>query len=323
MRFTRTVLASVVAVALFTGVAACGSEDIAARVNGEEITRAELDAQVERLRVQYGDMFEGENGDALLLDFQRSLLASMIDAILMRKAAEERGISVTDAEIDEQVEGIKAGIEDFDAALTEANMTLEDLRDQLRDQLVAQKLIEEIAGSEGVTAEEIAAYYEENTDQFTEAAATNAAHILFDAADKATAERVLAEIRAGGDFAALAKEHSKDGSGANGGDLGWADPNQYVPQFKDALGKLEEGEVSDLVESEFGWHIIKLLGTREASVQPLTEVTTLIEQMILQDRNTEVFQEFVAELRAAAEIEYVIPELEQTEAPAGEAPAGE
>jgi foldase protein PrsA len=326
MRTFRPLLALALAVVLAIGVAGCGSSDVAATVNGEEISKAELDAQVNRLMEQSPEMFEGEEGESRLIDFKRQLLDNMINNVLIRQAAEERGITVTDEEIDAQITDLKAGFpseDEFNAALADANLTLEDLEQQLRDQLATQRLMEELVGDETVTDEEIAEYYETNKAQFEEQAAVKASHILFNPEDKATAEQVLAEVNSGGDFAALATEYSKDpGSAAQGGDLGWSDPARpFVTEFQEALDALEVGEVSALVETEYGWHIIKVEESREQRTKPLSEVSEQIEQTILQQRNTTAYQEFLAEVREEAEIEILIDELKLPEA--DETPAAE
>jgi parvulin-like peptidyl-prolyl isomerase len=315
----RPLFALGLAAALLVGAAGCGSNDVAAIVNGEEISTAELDAQVDRLMEQSPQMFEGEEGASRLVEFKKQLLDNMINNVLIRQAAEERGIAVSDEEIDAQIEDLKAGFpseEEFNTALADANLTLDDLKQQLRDQLATQRLMEELVGDAEVTDEEIAAYYEENQATFEEQAAVRASHILFDKEDKATAEEVLAEVNAGGDFAALATEHSKDpGSAAQGGDLGWSDPARpFVTEFQEALDALEVGEVSVLVESEYGWHIIKVNEEREQRTKPLEEVRDQIEQAVLQQRNIEAYQAFLEEVRADAEIEILIVELQPTEA---------
>ena len=314
MRPLRTLLAIALSTALLTGVTGCASNAVAARVNGVEITNAELDQQVEIVKSQYPGMFDDENGQEQLLEFKRSLLSSMIDQILIRQAAEERGITVADEEIDEQIDNIRMQVDDLDAALAEANMTMDDLRQQLSDQLVHQKLVEDLDTGETITDAEIESYYEANIARFTESASQHAAHILFDPDDRETAERVLAEARAGADFGELAEEYSKDpGSAARGGDLGWSDPSRpYVPEFEAALAELEPGEISDLIETDFGWHIITVIDAREESTQPLSEARSTIEQMIGQQRSTDVFQAFLAEIREAAEIEILAPELRET-----------
>ncbi len=318
MRIPRIVFIMALVTALLTGVVACGSNDVAARVNGEEISSTELDEQIEHLREQSPQMFEGEEGEARVLDFKRRLLESMIDNVLVRQAAEERGISVSEEEIDTQIDELKAGFpseDEFNTALADAGLTLADLRDQLSEQLVTQRLMEELAGDAEVTADEIEEYYEANKAQFADQAATRSSHILFEPEDKATAEEVLAEVRAGGDFAELAREHSKDpGSASQGGDLSWSDPSRpFVPEFTEAMDGLDVGEVSDLVETDFGWHIIRVDERRDESQKPLSEAAEQIEQMILQQRNAEAYQTFLDQLRAEAEIEILIDELKPVE----------
>ncbi|MBE0417079.1 MAG: peptidylprolyl isomerase [Coriobacteriia bacterium] len=319
MRTFRPLLALALATVLVTGVAGCSANDVAAIVNGEEISKAELDDQVDRLMEQSPQMFEGDEGESRLLDFKRQLLDNMINNVLIRQAAAERGITVSDEEIEAQIDDLKGGFpseDDFNTALSEANLTLDDLKQQLRDQLATQRLMEELVGDEEVTEEEIADYYSQNGSQFEEQAAVKASHILFDPDDKATAEQVLAEIKAGGDFAELAKTNSKDpGSAAQGGDLGWSDPARpFVTEFQTALDSLEVGEISDLIETEYGWHIIKVDEIREQRTKPIDEVRDQIEQTILQQRNIAAYQEFLAEVRADAEIEILIEELKLPEA---------
>ncbi|HET6497689.1 MAG TPA: peptidyl-prolyl cis-trans isomerase [Coriobacteriia bacterium] len=327
MRTFRPLIVLGLALSLALPLAGCGRDDVAAIVNGEEIALTELDAQVNALMEQSPEMFEGAEGETRIAEFKRQLLQSMIDSLLVRQAAAERGITVPDAEIDAQIEDLKGGFpseEEFNTALANANMTVDDLRQQLRDQLVTQRLMEQLVGDAEVTDEDIAAYYEENKAEFEQQAAVRASHILFDKDDKATAERVLAEINEGGDFAALAREHSTDpGSAGQGGDLGWSDPARpYVAEFQSALEQLEVGQVSGLIETQYGWHVIRVDDKRDTRMQTLDEVRDQIEQDMLQERNIAAYQEFLAEIRGQAEIEILVEELRPVEAGANPDPAG-
>ncbi|MDY0087145.1 MAG: peptidylprolyl isomerase [Coriobacteriia bacterium] len=326
MRTFRPLFALALVAALLVGVAGCGSKDVAAIVNGEEISKADLEAQVNRLMEQSPEMFKGDDGESRLVEFKRQLLDNMINNVLIRQAAAERGIEVTDEEITAQVDDLKAGFpteDDFDKALSDANLTLDDLKQQLRDQLATQRLMEELVGDDEVTDEEIAKYYEENKTEFEEQTATRASHILFDKDDKATAEKVLAEVKGGAAFDELAKKYSKDpGSAAQGGDLGWSDPARpFVTEFQEALDKLKVGEISDLVETEYGWHIIKVDEKRDERTKPLDEVREQIEAAILKQRNVAAYKEFLAETRKKATIEILIDELKP--AKSAEKDAGE
>ncbi len=312
MRVLRTLLAAVLALGLVMGLAGCGEEDLAARVNGEEIKRSDLDAQIETLKEEYPDMFTGADGEGRLLEFQQRLLDNMINNVLIRQAAEERGIEVTDAEVEEEIESLKSGFEtdeQFEQALAQSGMDVEALETQVREGMITDQLIATLSEDITVSDEEVTEYYEANKADFMQIAGVHAAHILFDADDKATAEQILSDIKAGADFASLAQQYSKDpGSAANGGDLGWP-TTPYVQEFQDAADALEPGEISELVETTFGWHIIKVIEKRDDRQLPLEEVRDQIEQIIVQEQNADVYQEFLNELRDAATIEILVPEL--------------
>lgn len=126
-----------------------------------------------------------------------------------------------------------------------------------------------------------------------------ASHILVD--DKALAAELLAKVKAGEDFASLAKEHSKDpGSGARGGDLGWFGEGVMVKPFETAIKGLEKGGVSDLVQTQFGYHIIKLVDTRAAPKPSLDQARPQLEQGLKQ----EAMMTFLDGLLKDAEVEH-------------------
>jgi peptidyl-prolyl cis-trans isomerase C len=128
----------------------------------------------------------------------------------------------------------------------------------------------------------------------------SARHILVD--DKALAEALIQKLEAGGDFAALAKEHSKDGSAANGGDLGWFNPQSMVQPFAEAVAKLEKGKFSTTpVETQFGWHVIKLEDVRQASIPPLDQVKDRVKQLVQRKRVSSHLEELRKESKLDAD----------------------
>lgn len=314
MKAFRVVVSLALVAGLFLGITGCSDKDVAARVNGEVIKKSELDAQVDKLKEQYPQMFEGADGEGRLIDFQQRLLDNMINNVLIRQAAKDAGVKVTDADVKKKIEELKAGFstqDQFDQALAQAGMDVATLESQISDQLVTEQLIATLNKDTEVSDKEITEYFDTNKAQFAEQAAVHAAHILFDAKDKATGEKVLAELKAGGDFAALAKQYSKDpASGANGGDLGWP-TTPYDTDFQAAADKLKVNEISGLIETQFGWHIIKLLEKREDRQKPLDEVKDQIKQIIVQQRNADAYQTFLDDLRAKAKIEILIVDLQK------------
>jgi parvulin-like peptidyl-prolyl isomerase len=321
MNGTRTL--AVVALIAIIALAAvgCGNDNVAARVNGETITVDELNKQVEQLKKQYPQMFEGPDGEGRLLDFKQRLLDNLINQELVRQAAEEKGIKISDSEVDKQVEQLRSGFTDekqFEQALQTAGMTADSLNDQIREQLLTQKLIESLASDAGVSEEELKTYYEQNKSQFFQKEAKRASHILFKPEDKQQAEQALAELKKGSDFEQLAKKYSVDtATAAKGGDLGWP-TTPFVPEFQSALDKLKVGETSALVKTPYGWHIITVTDERKGTQQTLEEVQDQIKEILVQQRRADAYQKFLDGLREKAEIDIVLEELKSTTKPSQE-----
>ncbi len=126
----------------------------------------------------------------------------------------------------------------------------------------------------------------------------NVAHILIE--NEADAKAIAAELKKGGKFNALAKAKSKDpGSAQQGGEMGWHAPSDFVPEFSNAMVKLKKGQVSEPVQTQFGWHIIKLIDTRNATFPPFEQV----KPRLLQQMQQQTVQKLIADMRAAAKIE--------------------
>jgi len=303
----RKALVAVLALMIVVGLAGCTSDDVIAKVNGDEIKESEIQSQLDEIKAMYPDTFEGDDAEAIESEYRDRLIDNMISTILVRQDAEERGIEVSESEIEAYIDEIRASTtseEEFQVLLDSVGMTFEDLEGEAESQLLAQKVIAEITADIDMTEAEVEAYYDENPEQFHVAAAKHPAHILLGLDDLETAESVLERVQGGEDFALLATEYSIDpGSAAQGGDLGWPS-YPFVAEFQAALDELNTGDISELVESEFGWHIITVLEEREASDSPLEEVYEDIELILGQQKQADVFQRYLDDLRDAAEIEY-------------------
>ena len=326
MKSTRIWLVAALMCALVAGslvTSGCSNKNVAAKVNGETISTAALNAQLDQLKKQYPTMFTGADGEGRLLDFKQRLLDNLINQKLIEQAAQQKGISVSDADIQKQIDQLKSGFKDqtqFEAALKSAGMTLDTLKDQIKQQLVTNKLMDALAASQTVTASEIQAYYDKNRSEFAQKAQKRASHILFKPTDKATADKVLKMLQAGTlAFADAAKKYSVDNATASkGGDLGWP-TSAYVPEFQAALDRLSKGQLSGVVQSTYGWHIITVTDTRPAKQSSLVEVKTQIEQLITQQRKADAYQKFLEQLRAAAKIQVLLPDLQAAGSKSGSA----
>jgi peptidyl-prolyl cis-trans isomerase C len=291
--------------------------DVLARVNGEAIARGDLEAQISGLEARAGRPMPAERRDEIV----RRLLDDMVNYRLLIQETRNRKISVPDAEIDArltQIRGQFPSDEAFNELLAQRKMTIDQLRTDTRDDLAVTRLLEaEVEPKAKATAEQVDAFYTANPDQFKEGERVKASHILIgvpqdaDAAAKAQArakaEQLLKDVKQGGDFAALAKEHSTDpGSGANGGDLGYFSPGQMVGPFNDAAFSLAPGATSDLVETQFGFHIIRVIDKQAGRTVPLTEVRPQVEEFLTERNRQEQTDAFVKALRAKGAIEILI-----------------
>lgn len=210
---------------------------------------------------------------------QASLLDSLMTVKLINLEAEKAGATVSDADIQAEIDKIKKenNIPDdaaFASALQQSGMTLDSFKEQISTQMKLRQIFEK---NSPASEDELKAYFEKNKDQYSTPKQVKASHILLNT--KAEAEAVLAELKAGKDFATLAKEKSQDpGSKDNGGDLGFFGKGQMNAGFEEAAFKLAKGEMSGVVEAESGFHIIKVTDIKEAVVPTYDEVKDKVKQ---------------------------------------------
>ena len=179
-----------------------------------------------------------------------------------------------------------------------------DIEEKLRDlkkRLIVESFLKKKVETESqVSDADLQKFYEENKEKFKTGEQIKASHILVKT--ETEAKDILAKIKAGGNFEELAKKNSVDSSAAKGGDLGWFGKGSMVPVFEKAALALKEGQVSDVVKSDFGYHIIKLTGKRPAGIRPLEEVKDQIKGAIMPTKQQEVFQKIKEELKKSAKI---------------------
>ncbi len=291
--------------------------DVVARVNGEAINKADLENAVKGLEGRAGGPVPADQRDRVY----RGVLDDMISYRLLVQEVKTRKIVVPEAEIDAQIAQIRAQFQteaQFQQALAMQKMTLEAVREDARSGIGVEKLVEsQIADKIAVKPEAIADFYQKNQDKFQQGARVRASHILISIppnADaptklqaKTKAEAVLKDLKAGKDFAAAAKENSQDpGSAPNGGDLGFFEQGQMVPPFEQAAFALKPGEMSELVESQFGYHIIKVADKQASHVVPIEEAKPQIEQYLTGQNRQAQTEGFVNTLKAKAKIDVLM-----------------
>ncbi|MBK5298403.1 MAG: peptidylprolyl isomerase [Vicinamibacteria bacterium] len=205
----------------------------------------------------------------------------------------------------------------FKAALQAQQVTEAKLRDDARIDLLVSKLLDqEVNQKVLVKPSDIAAFYEKNPERFQQGETLRASHILVvvpadanaqaRAALRARADAALKAAKAGQDFAKLARQYSQDSSAQRGGDLGFFPKGQMVPAFDQAAFALAPGQVSDLVETQFGYHIIKAIEKRPARIVPFVEVAGQIQQFLEQEQRQEKSKALVDQLKAKGKVQIFV-----------------
>ena len=291
--------------------------EVVARVNGEDISKTEFDRAVSALEARNGGPVPAGQRDQIL----RSVLDQIVSYRLLIQESRARKVEAADAEVDarmKEIQGQFPSEEAFKQMLASRKTTLDQVRADIRQDITVQKLIEnEVSAKAAVKPEQVADFYAKNPDQFKQPERVHASHILIsvpkgaDAAAKTQARTkaadILKEVKGGKDFAALAKEHSQDpGSAQNGGDLGFFQQGQMVGPFNDVAFALAPGAVSDLVETDFGFHIIKVAEKQAPRTVPLDEVRPQLEQYLERQNREQQTDAFVNGLKAKGKIEILI-----------------
>jgi len=290
--------------------------DVLARVNGQNITKTELDTLIKNMEMQAGRSVPAERRDEIL----RGALDQLVTRALLAQESKARNVTVTDAELDDLVKKIRGQFPDeaaFTKALADRGVDVKKLRDDARVDMGIQKMMEaEIANQPAPTDAQVREFYDKNPDKFQQPEAIRASHILIRAeqgGDEATkkkahaeAEAVLKKAKAGADFGELAKQHSADGSAQQGGDLGFFPKGQMVPAFDQAAFALKDGEISGIVTTQFGYHIIKRMEYKTASAVPFEQVNERIKEFLTEQHKQDKAEAFVDGLKKKARIEVLI-----------------
>lgn len=266
----------------FNGASGAGGDSVAT-VNGTKITKDQL-----------YDKLVAANGEAAL--------DSIILEELVNQEAKAANIAVTDQDVTDEINALKLNYgtdEAFDNLLLQYGITMEDLREDMVLNATVRKVLEP---KTDVTDEEVQTYFDENKATLGgNAEQVRASHILV--ATKEEADAILADLKAGADFAETAKAKSTDtGSGANGGDLDFFTRADMVTEFSDAAFALENGELSDVVQSQYGFHIIKRTDYKAAVEPNFEDKKAAIRTYLVGQEVSGLSQAWIDEIRAKAKI---------------------
>jgi len=321
MKFTSVIACLV----LFIGeISSTGAQmhayGFAAKVNNVGISNETLERSFqEYLRqqdVNIGSIRYPERYKAL----RRETLDLLIEQELVWQAAQKAGILASTEEVDKALNEMRAGFgsdQSFISRLAIEGYTEESYREHIRRLVSAKKYLDGLGSRIEVSDAEVHEFYTANPEKMRLPEAVRARHILIKLApdaDEATRQSarekldaILTEARQGADFASLAREYSEDVSAEQGGDLGYFGRGQMVKPFEDAAYALRPGQISEIVETPYGLHLIRLEDYREAQAIPEDRVRERIRALVREQKGRQAVEEKLRELRAKASIEILIP----------------
>lgn len=316
----RTLIATLLLAASLAEAPTAGAEvvtGIAAIVNDEIITIYELNneyAKIAKMEEKKGPLTE--DGARKL---RSQLLSSMIDRKLITMKIRELNIVISEEEVRQSIEEVKRqsslSQEALVSALLAQGLTFDQYKTQMKEQLERLRLMsQEVKSKVQVSEREIREYYDGNLPQFREENSYRARHIFLKVEKSATNEQikkvmeraanVMAEARTNPDFTSLAKKYSDDPNAAtDGGDLGTFKKGDMLPEIESAVITMNPGEISDLVTTPAGFHIIKLEEKSQDRIKPLESVRGLIEELLYRKKSEERFNQWAEELRKSATVD--------------------
>jgi len=306
-----------------------GEKVVVARINGKEIIGKDLN----RAYISSWRQFV-QSGQILPEDQQKKLMGQLLDAMigneLLLQQAVSEGIKPDQKAIDELYHKIQSGAsseQQFQQALQQMGITAERLREQLTNNYVTDSYVKKFAASHAkqiaTTEAEAKAFYDKNPEAFTHQEMVHARHILRKfppnvtdeqkKAERAKIEEALAKLKKGEDFAQVARTYSSDNTAAKGGDLGYFPRGRMVPQFEEAAFSLKPGQISGIVESRFGYHLIRCEDKVAAGVVPFANVKKQILDKLSEDKKQKELNAEIDKLRAKAKVEVLLkfPEKEE------------
>ncbi len=286
----------IVALGLALWAALQPKDPVVATVNGEPIYLSNIDKEWNQLPAEFK---EGRT--------KRVMLNASIAEALVLQEAKRGGIIVSDAEVEQfiidSIAGTGVPLEEFVKRAKELGIEEPDLKEMFRARLTTNKLFEKVLADDVEVNESAAkAFYQANKAMFTTGARVRASHILVE--KEAQAKDILKELEGGANFSDLAKQYSKDtGSAVQGGDLGYFTKGRMVPEFEQAAFNLSKGAVSAPVQSQFGWHIIKVTDKKAAGVASYEEAKGDILLALRKERAELVIAKYMIYLESKAQIE--------------------
>jgi parvulin-like peptidyl-prolyl isomerase len=294
------------------------TDRIIAIVNGDVITLTELNTAYEPYRKKIEESYRGPDKEKVIADSRLMMLNKMIENILIDQEAKKTGLIVKDEEVMETINTMlarrKYTMEDLLNNLAKDNITFEAHKKDVKEHLLRMKLVRyELKSKIMITEEEIGEYYRQNRENYEGKEAVRLKQILLiipRGADekvkttlRAEADAILARLNKGESFDVIASQYSQGPAAAASGDIGFVEKGSMQPVVDSAAFSLKKDEVSGVIESSIGFHIIKVIDKRGAGIKPIESVREEIKAKIEEDKWDKKYLEWVKELRKKSVIE--------------------
>lgn len=296
--------------------AAASSTGPIAKVNDVELPREPFEQEYKATLERY-ERARHEVRPALKERLKDNIVRRLVDAEIIRQQAQKMNVTVSDEEFEKRWQEHRARYGDeaaFKNFMDKAGTTEADLKEQFRHNLLRERVFAAVSDSVKVSDEQLKDFYEKNKDRFDEPEQVRASHVLLRIpanASDADKKKRLDEAKAiakqakkkGADFAALATKHSEDPTKSRGGDLGWFSRGRMVKPFEDAVFAMKDGEVSDVIETSFGYHVIKRTGHKPPSKKTFEDVKERIERQVASRERNEAIRNALQKWKEEAKVE--------------------
>ena len=303
-----------------TGWASQGKDvdGVVATVNGIKISRQDFDREL-RGAQQYFASQGSQEVD--INEIKKAVIDKLVNSVILSENCRKKGVKVDKADIDAEYQGFRSRFPDeeqFHEALNQLSLTDAEIKEKIEQSLTVEKYVnQEFVDKAKVTEREAKDYYENNISSFQTPEQVRASHILIlakEGTDDATKkkarkklERIRKQIVAGGDFATFAKKNSECPSSSKGGDLGFFSRGQMVKPFEKVAFSMMLGDVSEVVETQFGFHLIKVLDKKHAETISFKDSRNRIEQYLRQTKSQKALVDFLESERKTAKVIIDIP----------------
>jgi peptidyl-prolyl cis-trans isomerase C len=295
------------------------SGKVVAKVGGKSITMQDVQRQETMLTQQLQGYADSAQIAGMRATIQKQAVDNAINRVLLESALAKMGSKADEKTVGAEMDAFRKNFvsdEAYNADLAKRGMTADQFRREVEIGILAKELFDKRTASiKPVSEQDARAFYDNNEERFVQPERVKASHILLQvnqndpettrAAKKAEAQRILGEIKKGGDFAEMARKFSDCPSKQQGGDLGFFERGRMDPEFEKVAFGLKTGQMSGVVETQFGYHIIKAVEHSPASTVPFDQAKQNIMQYLTEQQKQQALTTYFDSLRAASNVQII------------------